>query len=407
MSRVAFVAPYLLPTSQRFIRAAASVPGVRLGLITHEPLERVPSELRQHFAGHWRVENALDCRQLVDGARGLAGQLGGLDRLFGVLEHMQVPLARARAELGLPGVDPETAVNFRDKSKMKDLLRAAGLPCARHLLITDPSQASRLVEDAGFPLVVKPPAGAGATSTYRVDDPASLADALRLVRPSPQQPILLEEFVLGDEHSFDSVVIEGEPVWHSLTRYLPTPLEVLRNPWIQWCVLLPREVDHPRYDDIRAAGFAAVRALGLQTGLSHLEWFRRRDGSLAISEVAARPPGAQITTLMAYAHDLDFYQSWARLMIEHRFDVPQRRFAAGAAFLRGMGQGRVRAIHGLDRAQKEVGGLVMEARIPHPGQPAATGYEGEGYVIVRHPDTAVVEAALAAIVTHVRVELAE
>src|SRR6185369_14190103 len=113
---------------------------------------------------------------------------------------------------------------------------------------------------------------------------------------------LLEEFVKGDEHSFDSVCIGGELRWHSITRYLPGPLEVLQNPWIQWCVLLPREVDDPRYDPIRKEAARALKALGMTTGLSHMEWFRREDGSVAISEVGARPPGAQITTLMSYAH---------------------------------------------------------------------------------------------------------
>ena len=65
----------------------------------------------------------------------------------------------------------------------------------------------------------------------------------------------------------------------------------MRNPWIQWSVLLPREIDGPQYDDIRQVAFRALDALGMETGLSHLEWFRRKDGSIAISEVAARPPG--------------------------------------------------------------------------------------------------------------------
>ena len=38
----------------------------------------------------------------------------------------------------------------------------------------------------------------------------------------------------------------------------------------------------------------AVKALGLETGFTHMEWFRRDDGSLAIGEIAARPPGAHI-----------------------------------------------------------------------------------------------------------------
>ena len=62
--------------------------------------------------------------------------------------------------------------------------------------------------------------------------------------------MLLEEFVRGDEHSFDSVVVDGRLVWHSISRYLPSPLDVLEHPWIQWCVLLPRDIDGGEYADI-------------------------------------------------------------------------------------------------------------------------------------------------------------
>src|SRR4029450_10547544 len=101
---------------------------------------------------------------------------------------------------------------------------------------------------------------------------------LEVQPPSPQQPALLEEFITGEEHSFDSVFVKGQPVWHSISRYFPTPLEVLQNPWIQWCVLLPREIDGPRYYEIRKVAAQTLRALGLETGLTHMEWFRRKDG---------------------------------------------------------------------------------------------------------------------------------
>ena len=99
--------------------------------------------------------------------------------------------------------------------------------------------------------------------------------------------MLLEEFVRGDEHSFDSVVIDGRLVWHSISRYLPSPLDVLSHPWIQWCVMLPRDIDGPEYADIVGLGHHAVTALGLRPGLSHMEWFRRADGSLAVSARSA------------------------------------------------------------------------------------------------------------------------
>jgi hypothetical protein len=144
----------------------------------------------------------------------------------------------------------------------------------------------------------------------------------------------------------------------------------------------------------------------MQTGFSHMEWFRRNDGSVAISEVGARPPGAQITRLMCYAHDFDFYDAWARLMVFETFTPPARRYAAGAAFLRGQGPGRVVAVHGLEKAQKEIGHLVVESNLPKKGQPRSSSYEGEGNVIVRHPETRVVVEALKRLITAVRVEVA-
>ena len=98
---------------------------------------------------------------------------------------------------------------------------------------------------------------------------------------------------------------------------------------------------------------------------------------------------------------------WAELVILGTFDPPERRYAAGTAYLRGQGRGRVRAVHGIEELQREIGHLVVEARLPEPGQPASSGYEGEGYVIVRDPDTDVVRDALQRIISLIRVELVE
>jgi hypothetical protein len=170
-------------------------------------------------------------------------------------------------------------------------------------------------------------------------------------------------------------------------------------------VLLPRDINGPEYTGIRNVAPVALRALGLDTGLTHMEWFRRPNGDIAISEVAARPPGAQFTSLLSYSHDVEMYAAWARLEIFGEFSPPERRYAVGAAYLRGQGTGSVAAIHGLDTLQRELGDLVVEAHLPAEGQPASGTYEGEGHVILRHPDTAVVEAGLRRVVEVARVEL--
>jgi formate-dependent phosphoribosylglycinamide formyltransferase (GAR transformylase) len=285
------------------------------------------------------------------------------------------------------------------------VLRANGLPCAQHALVTSAEEADAFAKRVGFPLIVKPKEGSGSRGTYRLDSSDDLAGCLRSMPPSAARPLMLEEFVTGEEHSFDSIAIGGRLVWYSINDYLPGALEVLREPWIQWSVLLPREVDDPRYDAIRAVAERALGALGMDTGISHMEWFRRPDGSVAISEVGARPPGARFVNLISWAHDFDLFAAWARLMVFGTFAARPRPFAAGAAYLRGQGRGRVARIRGLDRVLTDLKPIVVEAKPPRVGQPASGTYEGEGYVIVRHPETSVVREALSHIVGNVRVEM--
>jgi len=105
----AFVAPFLMPATVRFVGTAAQLPGVRLAVITTAPADQVPAELTRHLAGHWRVDDALDRQQIADAVRGLSRQLGPVERLVGALEQLQVPLAEVRHALGIPGIDVDTA----------------------------------------------------------------------------------------------------------------------------------------------------------------------------------------------------------------------------------------------------------------------------------------------------------
>ena len=409
MTAVVFAAPYALDSTMRFLSATASLPDVRFGLVSHEPAaaltQRLRAEDRTRIEGYAQVENALDPDQLEAGVREAGRQLGGgVDVLVGILEPLQESMAVVRDRLGIRGMDPSEARGFRDKAHMKDVIRARGLPCARHRLATSPAEAMAFAEEQ-LPLIAKPPAGAGAIDTFRVEELSQLESLVHVAPPSPEKPLLLEEFVEGQEFSFDSVSVGGDHVFHSISSYAPTPLEVMETPWIQWTVLLPRSIDGPEFEEIHTAGPETLTALGMKTGMTHMEWFRRDDGSIAISEVAARPPGAQFTSLISYAHDHDFYRAWAEVSVFERFEPPTRLYATGGAYLRGQGAGRVAGVEGIEEVQRELGELVVEAKLPRVGQPKASSYEGEGYVILRHPETAVVADGLKQVVSTLRVHL--
>jgi biotin carboxylase len=402
---VIFVCPIFSPAATQMIEAALTVPQVRLGVIAQQPLAALVPNVAARLAAHWQVDDVTNATSLEHAVRALGAAHGAIVRCFGAYEQLQQPLATVRERLGIPGLSSNAAHNFRDKARMKDALRAAGVPVARHRLITSRDDALAFIADVGYPVVLKPPAGAGAIATHRIRDVASL-DAMLVNYPATAaQPMLAEEFLRGTEYSLETVSVDGHAMWHSLTRYGPTPLDVVENAWIQWTVLLPREVDAVEFDDIRAVGAKALAALGMGTGVSHCEWFRREDGTLAISEIAARPPGANITTMISRAHDIDFVAAWVHLMINGTFDPPERRYAVGTAYLRGQGTGQVRSVEGIEAIRQQFGAMICDARLPVPGQHPTGSYEGEGYIIVRHPETSVVEHALHCIVSSVRVRL--
>jgi biotin carboxylase len=403
---VVFVIPYYGENALRYLRAFAELPGIRLGVISQADADSLPADIKARVRGHFRVDDCMDGEKLGAAAKAMVAHFGRVDRLVGMLEQLQQPLADARAIARIGGMTPEIAKRFRDKDEMKRVLRDAGLPVARSRRIEHPDHLRQLIAEVGFPVVVKPTAGLGARATFRVNNLAEMEDALNQIRPSPGNAWQAEEFVTGEENTFETVSIRGEPVWWSGTHYRPGPLTVVENPWIQYTVLLPAEADHPDFVRFAPINFAALRALGMDTGLTHMEWFKRKDGSMVISEVGARPPGVHIMPLMSHAHNTDMIKAWARLMAFGEFEPPRRVRSAGAAFFRGQGNGdRVVDIHGIDRAQQEVGKYVIDRQLPKIGQPRASGYEGEGWAIARHERTDVVAHTLQRLVSLVRVEL--
>ena len=402
MRNVVFVAPFPLDTTMRFARAAAALSGVRMLGIMQEPPRGDDASM---FVDLVTVRDGLDTRQLIEAGQLLAKRHGRLSRVLGILEPLQVQLGELRQALGIPGTRADTADLFRDKARMKDELRRNGLPCARHALLRTWADAETFVGQVGLPIVLKPPAGMGCKATWRINNADELGAALTAIHASPQQPALAEEFLRGKEYSFETITVGGKVRFVSPTRYFPTPLEVMETPWVQWVVVMPRVIAGPEFDDAQELAIRTVSALGLDTGFTHMEWFRRDDGSLAIGEIAARPPGANIVRMNSFAHDTDMYRAWARAVVDEAFDGPfDRKYSVGCAFLRGVGRGRVLKVTGVERAQELVGPHVVEARLPQPGSPRSDSYEGDGHVIVRHPDVEVVKAAMTTVIETIQIE---
>lgn len=412
MPHVVFVAPRFLENTNRFVRAFAALDDVTFSVISADPEGAIPEVFRPRIAGHYQVRNPLDAGEIAQATRALGKGVGKVDRLTGALEQLQMPLAMVRDALDLEGMRVETAQAFRDKDRMKAVLRKAGVPVAKSALASSMDDLRAFVDQVGYPVIVKPQAGVGARATYRVSSKEDLAALVAQgVVPTPQKPLQAEEFVRAREHTCETVTVRGEPVWRSGTRYFPSPLEVLETPWVQYCVLLPRETDDTDHTRFHATNTAALSALfgdsaktAAGSALTHMEWFLREDGTALVNEVGARPPGVGIMPLMGLAHDMDFFGAWAELIAFDRFTPRERRWAAGAAFLRGQGAGdRVVAVSGVEEAVAAAGDALVEMRTPKVGQPRAEGYEGEGWAYVKSATTEGAKQALLAIIQRVQV----
>lgn len=404
MRTVALVAPYALPNTMRYVRALCALPDIRPAIISADPLLKFPADVRRDLAGFAQVHRVDDARALANAAQQIGARIGKVERLFGALEQLQMTFAIARDLADIPGMGAEKVRRFRDKSAMKAAFNAANVPCARHVRVESLDDARRFAETVGLPAILKPVAGVGTQGTWRITDMDELRVALDAAQPSPARPCQLEEMLRGTEHTFETVTIDGKPIWSSATDYLPGPLEVVETPWIQYCVVLPRETEGMAR--FAATNHAALAALGMGTGLTHMEWFARDNGTMAVNEVGARPPGVNIMPLMSHAHGVDMIARWVRLMALDTFEPPQRKRAAGSAFFRGQGDGkRVVAVHGLAEAQQAVGEHVVDVQLPEVGQAKASGYEGEGFAIVAADTTAEVMSALGVLIQTVRVEL--
>ncbi|MEO6950472.1 MAG: ATP-grasp domain-containing protein [Polyangia bacterium] len=404
LRNVIFVAPFATDVTMRFVRAAAKIPGVRLLGIVHTPPGGKDARLYHDVV---RVTDPLSAQDIADATRVLTRRHGKPHRLIGILESLMVQLGEVRELLSIHGTGADVADRFRDKARMKAALAKAGLPVARNALIRKEADLRAFADQVGFPMVVKPPAGMGARSTHRVESLEGGWAAARGMGASARNPVLAEEFLRGKEFSFETITIAGVPRAESISHYLPGCLEAVENPWIKWCCMLPRDISGSEYDGARKIGRAAVQALGLDDGMTHMEWFQRPDGSFVIGEIAQRPPGANISIMTAYAYDTDLYKVWCRAVIDGVFDDPwDRKYAVGTAFLRGMGTGRVANVTGIGEIHKKLGKMICEAKLPEVGMRKADGYEGEGYIVVRDPQTKNVQKALKAIIETVQVHYA-
>ena len=376
------------PVNQReFVRALAAV-GARVTAIGERPVDSFDPDLKGWLHRYHQVRSVVDERAVGY----LVEQImrsEPVDRLEATIEAHIMSTARVREALGIPGTSEHTAYLCRDKPAMKEALRQAGIPCAQSTGATSADAVWDFARRVGYPLILKPPAGAGASGTIKVDNDQQLAAALPGTGVERGQALAVEEFIEGHEGFYDTICINGRVVHDFACHYYPGVLEAMRTRWISPQFICTNRVDQDGYDEIREMGRRVVEALGIGTSATHMEWFYGPKG-LKFSEIGCRPPGVRAWDLYAKANDIDIYREWAMAVVHGRPGARcSRRYSAGIIALRPSQDGVISGYAGLDVMQQRYGQWVMDHHLPPEGTPTQgveAGYMANAWIRMFHPD---------------------
>jgi formate-dependent phosphoribosylglycinamide formyltransferase (GAR transformylase) len=384
---VIFVEPAFPHNQREFVRGLASV-GARVIGIGERPAAYLDDELQHWLGGYEQVSSVVDEGALLAAVRRVQARLW-VDRLEATVEAHIMAAAKVREASGIPGTSARTAWLCRDKPAMKQALREAGVPCAQSTSADDFATAHAFAARVGYPLILKPRAGAGAAGTTRVDDDAGLERALCEAHVDRGASIAIEEFIEGHEGFIDTIAIRGEVVHEFISHYYPGVLVAMRERWISPQIVATNRIDAPGYAEVRALTRKVITVLGIGTSATHMEWFFGPKG-LKFSEIGCRPPGVGQWDVYAAANEFDIFREWSSAIVHGRpQQSPSRRYACGMIALRPDRDGRIAGYEGADRIWSKFGEWIVASHLPAPGtptQPVEAGYMANAWIRIRHPD---------------------
>ena len=383
---VLIISPGYPADMPHFTRGLVEVGATVLG-VGDSPKDSLPEVARKALSGYLQVRSLWNIASVVYELRAwLQGRQ--VDRIECLWEAAMLLAAELRQALDVPGLTVSATLPFRDKERMKQTLDAAGIRTPRHLPATTVAGCWDAAERIGFPVILKPIAGAGSADTYRVDDSDGLRDVLPRLAHVPM--VSVEEFIDGEEYTFDTITVDGRIAYYNIAWYRPRPLVARSNEWISPQVIALRDVDDARLAGGVRMGFDVIRALGFRAGFTHMEWYRKTDGEVVFGEIGARPPGAHQVDQMKFACDFDVYREWARAVTFGRFEAKiERKFNVATIYKRAQGVGRIRAIEGLGELNRRYGEHVVWNTLLPVGAQRRNWKQtlvSDGFIMLRHPD---------------------
>ncbi len=289
--------------------------GVNVLGIGDAPYDGLEQPLKSALTEYYRVDSLEDYDQVYRAVAFFAFKYGRIDWIESMNEYWLEQDARLRQDFNVTtGIQSDRIANIKNKSSMKRIYLQAGIPTARQHVVSDLAAARAFVGEVGYPVIVKPDVGVGATATWKLE---SGRDLEAFYADKPAVPYVMEEFIEGEICSYDAILDSRcEPLFESMTVWPPVMDIVNKDMDLMYytCPSVP--------DALRALGRRTVKAFGVDRRFVHLEFFRLTKarpglgnaGDFVALEVNMRPAGGYTPDMMDFAHSTDVYRIYADMV---------------------------------------------------------------------------------------------
>lgn len=303
------------------------------------------------------------------------------------------------AALNLPHSTPEAVAATRDKSTMRGLFAAAGVPQPDYRVVTTKDDAAAAAASIGFPVVIKPVSLSASQGVIRVDDADGVEPVVNQVRGianamDRDSTLLVEEFIPGPEVALEAMLADGQLIPLAILDK-PDPLD---GPYFEETMFItPSRHPVETQDSIVGVVAAATRALGLREGPVHAEARVGPDG-VRVLEVAARPIGGLCSRALEFGM---LGASLETVLVRHALRLPQGGLnaaapASGVMMIPIPKAGRLASVSGIEEAGATAGITGVEITVPlgEHLRPLPEGNRYLGFIFARALEPSGVEEAL-------------
>ncbi len=309
---VIYLSPHFPPNFIEFVIGLANR-GINVLGIAEDYYDGLDERLKNSLADYYQVGSMEDYDQVYRAAAFFCHKWGRIASVESNNEYWMMLEGKLREDFNIPGPKIQETINLQKKSEMKKLFIKAGAPVADGMIITDRKSLDDFIKKHGYPVFAKPDRGVGGAGGFKITNEDDVAN-FWLKKPEDCE-YFVEEFVDGALTTFDGLVNKDGEVEFTSSLYSPNSAHDLlaKNDDLSFYInrVIPADQEE--------IGRRCLKEFNLKARFFHLEFLRKKDGSLIVMEMNCRAPGGYTVDLMNYANDVNIYQEWANMVAGNHF----------------------------------------------------------------------------------------